>query len=123
MIFLSSSALRYAVDICQEKERYRVGIASMDAYKLEAMRELLPTLITDRDCIERIINSKIEFKIYFKNGSLISFLCSSNQALGRRLHLLIADTNIPIDIMNSVLRPCENLAWREYTYGQQTLKV
>ena len=122
MIFLSSSALRYAVDICQEKERYRVGIASMDADKLEAMRELLPTLITDRDCIEKIINSKNEFKIYFKNGSLISFL-SANNSLGRRLHLLIADINIPIDIMNSILRPCENLAWMEYTYEQQTIKV
>lgn len=122
MIFLSNSALRYAVDICQERERYRVGIASMDEDKLEAMRELLPALITDRDCIEKIINSKNEFKIYFKNGSLISFL-STNNSLGRRLHLLIADINIPIDIMNSILRPCENLAWMEYTYEQQTIKV
>lgn len=122
MIFLSNAALRYAVDICQEKENYRVGIASIDTDKLETMRKLLPTLITDRDCIETIINSKNNFKIYFKNGSWIRFL-SVNNSKGSRFHLLIADKNIPIDIMNNVLRPCENLAWLEYTYGQQTLKV
>ena len=123
MIFLSSAALKYAVDICQEKDRYRIGIASMDTDKLEAMRELLLTLITDRDCTERIINSKNEFKIYFKNGSMIKFLCSSSSACGQRLHLLIADRNIPIDIMNTMLRPLENLDWFDYMCEQQQLKV
>ena len=123
MIFLSNAALRYAVDICQEKEKYRVGIASLDADKLEAMRELLPTLIVDRHCIESIINTKNEFRIRFTNGSTIMFISSSSNACGQRLHLLIADRDIPFDIMNNILRPCENLEWMNYMFEQEHIKI
>lgn len=120
---LSNAALRYAVDICQEKEKYRVGIASLDADKLEAMRELLPTLIVDRNCIESIINTKNEFRICFTNGSTIMFISSSSNACGQRLHLLIADRDTPFDIMNNILRPCENLEWMNYMFEQEPIKI
>lgn len=121
MIFLSNSALKYAVDICQEKEKYKIGIASMDTDKLEAMRELLPTLITDRDCVESILNSKNEFRICFKNGSTIRLINSSYNACGLRFHLLIVDRSISIDIINNMLRPCENLEWLEYCFEQHLI--
>lgn len=122
MIFLSNAAVRYAVDICQEKAKYKVGIAIRSENKRNAVRELVLSMVANSGCVERIINSKHNFEICFKNGSVIKFIYASDSARMNRLHLLIADIDIPIDIMQRVLKPCENLEWFEYMYEQKDIK-
>ena len=110
-IYTSNSALRYAIDICKEKERYRVGIATLTE---ETKEQLLTFLRYDND-IEKITNSKYECRVYFKNGSLIRFMDTSGNTRGRRYHLLIVDKNISEDIMKCVILPC----WMPYLFECQ----
>lgn len=116
MIFLSNAALRYAVDVCQEREGHKVGIAIQGEDKRNAMRELILSMVSDSDCIERIRNSKYNFEILFKNGSIIKFVYPSDNARGNRWHLLIADKEIRYDVMQNVLKRCELLDWHEYQF-------
>lgn len=116
MLFLSNAALRYAVDVCQEREKHKVGIAIHGEDKRNDMRELILSMISGSDCIERIKNTKINFEIYFKNGSVIKFVYPSDSARGNRWHLLIADKEIPMDIIQNVLKHCEFLDWYEYQF-------
>lgn len=122
MIFLSNAAIRYAVDVCQERERHKVGIAIQGEDKRNAMRDLILSMVSDSDCVERIRNSKHNFEILFKNGSVIRFIFPSDSARGNKLHLLIADKEIQIDIIQTVLKRCEILDWYEYTYEQYNLR-
>ena len=107
-IYLSNASLQYAIDICKEKERYRVGIATLTE---ETKLSLLTLMRCDYD-IEKIISSKYEFRVYFKNGSLISFIDTSGNTRGQRYHLLIADKNISEDVMKCIILPC----WTPYYY-------
>lgn len=111
-IYLSYSSLQYAVNICQEKEMYRVGIAIEDEISNKEAKDFLLGLIKDYDNVEKVINSKYEFNIYFKNGSLIRFVNTSGNARGQRYHLLIADKNVSEDVMRCIILPC----WTPYYY-------
>lgn len=122
MIFLSKAAIRYAVDVCQERERHRIGIAIHGEDKRNDMHELILSMISDSDYIERIRDSKYNFEIYFKNGSVIKFIYPSDNARGNRWHLLIADKEIPMDIIQNVLKRCEILDWYEYQFEQMNIK-
>ena len=109
-INISYSALTYAVNICQEKDRYRVGIAIEDEISYEEAKDFLLTLVKDYDNIEQAANSKNNFHIYFKNGSLIRFINTSGNARCQRYHLLIADNNVSEDVMRCIILPC----WQPY---------
>lgn len=122
MLFLSNAAIRYAVDICQEKEKYKVGIAIRGEDKREVVRELISSMISNSDCVERIRDSKYSFEICFKNGSIIRFIHPSDSSRGQKLHLLIVDRKIPIDIVQNVLKRCEIIEWLEYMYEQDNIK-
>lgn len=122
MLFLSNAALRYAVDVCQERERYKVGIAIQGEDKRNAMRDLILSMVSDSDCVERIRNSKHNFEILFKNGSVIRFISTSDSARGNKLHLLITDKEVPYEVIQNVLKCCETLDWQEYTYEQYNLR-
>ena len=122
MIFLSNAAIRCAVDVSQEREGPKIGIAIQTEDKRNAMRELILSMLSDSDCVEKIRNSKHNFEIYFKNGSMIKFVFPSDNARGNRWHLLIADKEIPYDIIQNVLRRCELLDWYEYQWEQMNIK-
>ena len=122
MIFLSNAALRYAVDICLEKDKYKVGIAIKGEDKRNIMRQLILDMVVGSDCVETIRNSKNNFEVCFKNGSRIKFIYASDSARMNRLHLLIVDRDVSIDIVQYVLKPCENLEWFEYMYEQRDIK-
>lgn len=115
-INLSYSALQYAVNICQEKDGYRVGVALGDEISYKEAKDFLLTLVKDYDNIEQVTNSKYEwhFRICFKNGSLIKFMDTSGSSRSQRYHLLIADKNISSDVLKCVIFPC----WRPH-YEQQ----
>lgn len=122
MLFLSNASIKYAVDICQEKEKYKVGVAIKDEDKRNIMRQLILDIVADSDCVETIRNSKHNFEICFKNRSRINFIFPSDSAKMNRLHLLIADRNISIDVMQCILKPLENLEWLEYVYEEKGIK-
>ena len=122
MLFLSNAAIRYAVDVCQEREKHKIGIAIHGEDKRNNMRELILSMISNLDCIERIRNTKVNFEIYFKNGSMIKFVYPSDNARGNRWHLLIADKEIPMDIIQNVLKRCELLDWYEYQFEHMDIK-
>ena len=122
MLFLSNAALRYAVDICLEKDKYKVGIAIKGEDKRSIMRQLILDMVVGSDFVETIRNSKHNFEVCFKNGSRIKFICASDNALMNRLHLLIVDRDVSIDIVQCVLKPCENLEWFENMYEQKDIK-
>ena len=108
MIFLSNAALRYAVDICLEKDKYKVGIAIFDEDKRAAAHQFVYSMVSDSDYVENIRNSKYNFEVHFKNGSAIKFVYPSDNARGHRFHLLIEDKDNPKD-STRVLRACEIL--------------
>lgn len=109
-INLSYSSLAYAINICQEKDGYRVGIAIGDEDSYEEAKDFLLTFIKDCDNIEQASNSKSNFHIYFKNSSLIKSVNTSGNARGQRYHLLISDKNVCEDVMNNIILPC----WQPY---------
>lgn len=111
-INLSYSSLVYAINICQEKDGYKVGIAIEDEDSYKEAKDFLLTLVKDCDNIESVANSKYKsnFHIYFKNGSLIRFINTSGNTRGQRYHLLIADKNVSEDVMRCIILPC----WQPY---------
>ena len=109
-IYLSYAALQYAINICQEKGGYRVGIAIGDEDSYKEAKDFLLTIVKDCGNVEKVINSKHEFNIYFKNSSLIRFINVSGNARGQRYHLLVADKNIDEDVMRCIILPC----WQPY---------
>ena len=111
-INLSYSALQYAINICQEKDGYRVGIASGDEISYEEAKDFLLKLVKDCGNIEKVANSKYEynFHTYFKNGSFIKFINTSGNVRGQRYNLLISDKNISEDVMRCIILPC----WQPY---------
>lgn len=121
MLFLSNAALRYAVDICLEKDKYKVGIATKGFEKRDIVRQQILDMITGSDCVEHIRNSKYNFEVQFKNGSVIKLILASDSSRGNMLHLLIVDREISIDVVECVLKRCELLDWIEYRYEQMGL--
>ena len=106
-INLSYSSLVYAINICQEKEGYMVGIATDDDISYEKAKDFLIKIVKDWDDVESINNSYASnFHIYFKNGSFIKFICTNGNARMQRFNLLIADENISDDVMRRIVLPC-----------------
>ena len=115
MIYLSDSAIRYAVLLCMEKEHYRIHIATFSKIgaliwfsKLKELKEYdkykvrRATLMCDG-------NGLIEFT----NGSTIRISEPNESCRGQRCHLLIVDDGIKKDVIGSVLKPCETLDYKE----------
>lgn len=111
MIYLSESALKYAVNICEELPNYRVGIAlsraslflGKDGYNI--MRIIQDT-ITDIEA-RFYINGNTLNKIEFSNGSSIQFIPISESSRGYAFSLLIVEYGIDKEFVNCVLRPYE----------------
>ena len=113
-IYLSYASLQYAINICQEKDGYKVGIAIGDEISYEEAKDFLLTLVKNYDNIEQVANSKSNFHIYFKNGSLIRFINTSGNARGQRYHLLIADKNVSEDVMRCIILPFWQPYYKKY---------
>lgn len=114
MIFLSDAAIRYAVDVCQERKGYTVGIAIQNPEGRDIVCKKILSMISDSDCITKIKNLKHDFAIWFDNGSMIRCIAASESSRTMAFHLVIASWDIPIDIMDNVLKPIEKTEWIEY---------
>lgn len=115
MIYLSESALKYAVNICEELPNYKVGIAlsraslflKKDGYNI---MNIIQDTITDIEARFYInINGNTLNEIEFSNGSSIRFIPISESSRGYAFSLLIVEYNIDKEFVNCVLRPCEKV--------------
>lgn len=108
MIYLSNSALWYAISICGEKQRYKVIVATNSRADWSHIEAFLLSY-TDTNSINRVVSTKNEFFVEFKNGSIIRLISANPSVRGFRAHLLVADPAIDKNIMKCVLLPIETL--------------
>ncbi len=57
MLFLSKASLEYAVKICIEKEKYKVGISIMEKENENTARNLILDMISEADCVEKSLET------------------------------------------------------------------
>ncbi len=124
MLWLSNEAIEYAVAKCRREPGYKVGIALNSRARNTQIELCLRECLRDTDEF-RVRRSVCNMTVEFHNGSYIRVIPASDNARGYRMHLLIADENINDDVLNCVLRPCENLEWVERQrrrYDEETLR-
>ena len=110
MIYLSESALKYAVNICEELPGYKVGIALSSKNGYDIMQVIVDAITDAKATIYFIDNNK--HRIEFSNGSTIQFIptCNNNILVkGYVMHLLVVEHNIDKEFVSCVLRPYEKL--------------
>lgn len=112
MLWLSNEAIEYAVAKCRKESGYKVGIALNSRTKYNEVEMYLRDCLRDTDEF-RIHKSVYDTTVEFHNGSYIRVIPESYKARGYKMHLLIADENINDDVLDCILRPCENLEWVE----------
>lgn len=118
MIFLSDSALKYAVEICQEKTRYSVAIVVPSPRRREAMWYRITELLKDNNTVLYARWSMQTGHIGFKNNSSIDLLLASENSKGMAYNLVIADQDVDYDILMHVLMPQEKKDWLVYKRHQ-----
>ena len=115
---LSKSTLKYAIDICEERNNYRIIIFISSDFRAKNLLHKLVSLYKDCNYIK--INSVSGgFEIVFNNGSIITILTCVDFFKGRRAHTVIVDDLIGGDMLDRVILPCESL--RNYD-GDNKLK-
>lgn len=113
MIYLSESALKYAVNICDELPNYKVGIVA-PSYKQDKLTEIIDK---QESCASKQIRRSHTIKaaeVSFANGSMIKFLRPTKSARGHAFHLVIVNENIDRDFIYRVLLPMEKLDYYKW---------
>ena len=122
MIYLSESALKYAVNICEELPGYKVGIALSSKNGYDIMQVIVDAITDAKATIYFIDNNK--HRIEFSNGSTIRFIPTSDSSRGYAFSLLIVEYNIDKEFVNCVLRPCEKVDYYlNYLKGQSVNRL
>lgn len=109
MIYLSNAALRYAVNICLELPNYHVIICPKSRNEWEDIIDQLVDYIPSLGInVNKISKSKSgDCCIKFTTGSIIRFVLASDSSRGYKTNLVIVDSEVDEDIINTVLRPME----------------
>lgn len=105
MIYLSKSAMMYAVNICNEFPGYKVGVA---VNKMSDVAELVASIAIMLNDVKTRING-LDKCIMFPNGSLIRFIPGRDCSKGYAFHLLVADKNIDFETLSTALIPTEKI--------------
>ena len=101
MIYLSESALKYAVNICEELSNYKVGIVLASKKIGYTAMQVIRDAITDTEATVYYIDNN-KHRIDFSNGSTIQFISASGKTRGYVPHLLIIEHNIDRDSLNRI---------------------
>lgn len=106
MLYLSRSALFYAVSICEEKDNYRVIVACGSEVGCEAVMEEFRYFNLEKDTqhIDRIVKGRNNSYVQFKNGSIIKVIVARESARGLRSHLIIVSPEVNKEIVECVER-------------------
>lgn len=95
MIYLTNSALKYAVNVCEEFPRYRVGICPLYRLEIGSLMKIIQEYAND---IQRVVSTSGQEQIYFNNGSVIRFISpTEDNVRGNAFCLVIADKDIDHD--------------------------
>ena len=115
MIYMSNAALRYAVNICLELPRYKVLICpELRSEWSDIMDQLVDYIPSLNLNVHRILKSRTgDCRIEFTNRSTIRFVLASDSSRGYRANLVIVDSKIDEDIINTVLQPKEIIQYIE----------
>lgn len=101
MIYLSESALKYAVNICEELSNYKVGIVLSSKKNGYTAMQVIQDAITDTETTVYYIDNN-NHRIDFINGSTIQFMTTSGRIRGYVPRLLIVEHNIDRDSLNRI---------------------
>lgn len=112
MIYLSNSAIQYAVNLCQEFEGFRAIIVSNDSDVRKTVIDKLKQLVLpDYDGPQnRFVDNTCV--VQFPNYSTLKVIGMAENAIGSRAHLVVVDINIDRRTVDEVLRKLETLPYK-----------
>ena len=112
MIYLSNSAIQYAVSLCREFEGFRAVIASNDSDTRKTVIDKLKQLVLpDYDGPQnRFLDNTCV--VQFPNHSTLKVIGMEENAIGSRAHLVVTDINIDRRTVDEVLRKLETLPYK-----------
>ena len=112
MIYLSNSAIQYAVSLCREFEGFRAVIASNDSDTRKTVIDKLKQLVLpDYDVPQnRFLDNTCV--VQFPNHSTLKVIGMAENAIGSRAHLVVTDINIDRRTVDEVLRKLETLPYK-----------
>ena len=97
MIYLTESALKYAVNICEELPGYKVGICPCYRAEIEGLMKKVQEYAND---VQSVVFTSGAGRICFNNGSAIEFIPPiESDVRGRAFCLVIADKDIDYDFL------------------------
>ena len=111
MIYLSNSAIQYAVSLCREFEGFRAIIVSNDSdVRKTVIDKIKQIMMPDYDGPQ---NHRPDNTCYvsFPNYSSLKVIGMAENAIGSRAHLVVTDINVDKRTVNEVLRKLETLPY------------
>lgn len=112
MIYLSNSAIQYAVNLCREFEGFRAIIVSNDSDTRKTVIDKLKQLVLpDYDGPQNRFLDNI-CVVQFPNYSTLKVIGMAENAIGSRAHLVVTDINIDRRTVDEVLRKLETLPYK-----------
>lgn len=112
MIYISDSAIQYAVNLCREFNGFKAVIVSPDSEVRRRVIERLEELIIPEYDGPRNHRSDNTVICQFPNYSSLRVIGMSENMHGCRAHLLVVDINADKQFVNTVLKPFETLPYR-----------
>lgn len=108
MLYLSEEAMDYAMAMCKRNRGYRVVIVTSSEQRKEFILHYIGGS-RDWNPQRRMIHYYHPQYAELDNGSVIDIVSASENARGRRAHLVIVDDEVSDELINSVFRPIEIL--------------
>lgn len=105
MIWLSNSALRYAVDVCNEIPNYRAIVYVRMITHADDIKHKLRTYLKNTRAM--LTDTAQSWHATYSNGSRLDVVAATDRARGRRCYLAIAEAGIDENIIDTVIRPAE----------------
>ena len=84
---------------------YKCGVFVKYCKNIKYVSDQVYEIIHEDDCIERMIRRSDMTEIYFKNGSHLKILPTTDNARGRRWNGVIIDSEIDREIQNCIILP------------------
>ena len=116
MIYLSNSAIQYAVNLCVEFEGFKAIIVSPDSNTRNRVAHYLRSIILQEDEGDPQLKlADNTYLIMFPNNSTIKVVGASADTHAIRAHLVVVDINTDKEIVDKVLKRLETLPYRPYS--------
>lgn len=116
MIYLSNSAIQYAVNLCVEFDGFKAIIVSPDSDARNRVAHYLRNIILQEDDGDPQLKlADNTYLLRFPNHSTIKVVGASADTYASRAHLVVVDINTDREIVHGVLKHLETLPYRPYS--------